>query len=415
MPTIFWSWQSDAPARETRDVFRTALAEAIQRLAAELEEAERPELDHDTRGVPGSPEIVATIFQKIDAAAIFVADITPIAISASGKHLPNPNVLIELGYAKKSLSPDRIVLVWNTALHQSRPEDLPFDLRHRRAPISVDIPEGTDRATLRSQRASLTDRLEEALRTSLRVIPEPSPPVVAWKDSFGSSSGVWVENGTGLPVNTGDEFPNIIVDGHSFGYARLLPSIWNSRADAIDLLQSPQLGLPLLGRSGSSNWGPTRQGFLVFRHSPETQESGLTLTATRWYRDSGELWGVDGSFLRDHDEYVFYSESYAVARWTHWIQRAIECCRIVGGSGAMNVALGIDNLTDAKWARSYLIESAPRALEEDVKHCFQLGFDDPADSIYENVMCTANLVRSAFGLQQMSKSDFLQVLAQAVL
>jgi hypothetical protein len=80
----------------------------------------------------------------------------------------------------------------------------------------------------------------------------------------------------------------------------------------------------------------------------------------------------------------------------------------------MNVMLGVDNLGDARWARPYQIESSPRALEENVKHCFQLKVGYPAEAIYENVMHTANLVRSAFGIPHLSKEDFAQVLAGSV-
>lgn len=412
MPTIFWSWQSDTSARETREVFRTALAQAILRLAADLEEAERPELDHDTRGVPGSPEIVNTIFQKIDDAAIFVADVTPIGLSANGKHLPNPNVLIELGYAKKSLSADRIILLWNTALHGSRPEDLPFDLRHRRAPMSVDIPVGAERSILREQRELLTQGLEEALRASLRVVPSPPAPVTPWKEGSPANRGVWVDNDAGLPVNTGDDAPDITIEGSRFGYARVVPSNWNARSDAVDVLRNAQVGPPLLGRYGSMNWGPTRGGFLVFRQSPTTLENGLTSTATRWYRDTGEFWGVDGNFVRDHDDEVLYAEPYSIGQWTQWIRRAVDSCRIVGGSGIMNVMLGIDNLAGAKWARNHHFGTAPRALEESIEHRFDIGANDITENIYSNVMQVANLVRSAFGIQQMSESDFAHIIAQ---
>jgi hypothetical protein len=121
MSTVFWSWQSDRPARETRSVIRDALFAALDRIAADLEEADRPELDHDTRGVPGSPDIVATILTKIEAAAVFIADVTPIAVSDGGKHLANPNVLIELGYAKHAIGTERVILVWNTAFTDPKP------------------------------------------------------------------------------------------------------------------------------------------------------------------------------------------------------------------------------------------------------------------------------------------------------
>ena len=155
MNTVFWSWQSDQSARETRDLFRDALQAAISRLSAEMEEADRPSLDHDTKDVAGSPEIVTTILKKIQNAAVFVGDITPIVVSPNGKHVPNPNVLIELGFAKHALGPERIILVWNCALTDCSFEHLPFDLRHRRGPVTIDLPIGAGKAQLREAQGSL--------------------------------------------------------------------------------------------------------------------------------------------------------------------------------------------------------------------------------------------------------------------
>lgn len=113
--TVFWSWQSDLDARVTRDVIRYALDESIKILAASLEEAHRPNLTSDTQGVSGTPDIVATILRKIDEAAVFVGDVTPIAVSESDKACANPNVLLEMGYANKALTEHRVIQVWNTA------------------------------------------------------------------------------------------------------------------------------------------------------------------------------------------------------------------------------------------------------------------------------------------------------------
>ncbi len=65
-------------------------------------------LDHDRKGVPGSPDLMQEIFAKIDDAAVVVADVTPVStIPARGdeqkeKRNMNPNVAIELGYALKT-------------------------------------------------------------------------------------------------------------------------------------------------------------------------------------------------------------------------------------------------------------------------------------------------------------------------
>ncbi|QNN64810.1 hypothetical protein H9L12_11275 [Sphingomonas rhizophila] len=142
--TIFFSWQSDRPANVTRTVIKDAIVRAIEDLNADVLEAERPsdervEIDHDTKGLPGTPDIASAILEKIEAAAIFLADVTPIGLSDeySGKrrkHLPNPNVLIELGFAKKALTTGCIVQVWNTFFTGCSPDDLPFDMRGKRGP-----------------------------------------------------------------------------------------------------------------------------------------------------------------------------------------------------------------------------------------------------------------------------------------
>src|SRR4051812_20666160 len=125
---IFWSWQNDTPPRRNRHFIRAALSDAVTAVAGDfaLDDAERPELDHDTKNTPGMAEIAATILDKIRSCAVFVADLTPIARSAEGKALPNPNVLIELGWALHKPGADRIIAVMNTADGWSA-EDLPFD------------------------------------------------------------------------------------------------------------------------------------------------------------------------------------------------------------------------------------------------------------------------------------------------
>ncbi len=122
--------------------------EAARRINEEknIDSAERPEaevdetsifIDSDTQGVPGSPEIATTIFKKIRECDIFVADVTFVGTrQTSGRRIPNPNVLIELGYAMAN-SPDgeKILLIMDT--DSGKKSHLPFDLRNRRFPVEV--------------------------------------------------------------------------------------------------------------------------------------------------------------------------------------------------------------------------------------------------------------------------------------
>jgi hypothetical protein len=128
--TIFYSWQSDLPNSTNRGFVGQCLDRAIRDLHAEGELAVDPCVDRDTQNVPGSPDIASTIFEKIDACGLFVCDVSIINKGATSRLTPNPNVLVELGYAVKTLGWNRVICVFNEASGSIL--DLPFDLRQRR-------------------------------------------------------------------------------------------------------------------------------------------------------------------------------------------------------------------------------------------------------------------------------------------
>lgn len=125
---IFYSWQSDLPGSRTRNFIRECIDDAID-LAQESEtiEAER---DEATIGTTGSPNIVTTLFSKIDNSDLFIADLS-LCFSENQKgekKSPNPNVLLELGYAVKTLGWERVICLCNTEYG----DDYPFDIAHNR-------------------------------------------------------------------------------------------------------------------------------------------------------------------------------------------------------------------------------------------------------------------------------------------
>ena len=144
---VFYSWQLDLPAVSHKNFIRNCLQDAIGKLNehAEFSEAERQseyisekiELDHDTQGILGTPDIAATILRKIDKCDVFVADVS---FTGTGLHndkvYPNSNVLFELGYVMGKFSDEKTILVMDSAT--GKPEQLPFDLRHKRRPRFFD-------------------------------------------------------------------------------------------------------------------------------------------------------------------------------------------------------------------------------------------------------------------------------------
>lgn len=122
---IFYSWQSDLDPKENRFLIRDAVQDAIKK-----DYSDKYFFDEATRDIPGTPDIVDTIFHKLDNSAILVADVSIINSNDSGRKVPNPNVMIELGYFSSFLGWENVVLVFNSSL--GKLEDLPFDLRNRR-------------------------------------------------------------------------------------------------------------------------------------------------------------------------------------------------------------------------------------------------------------------------------------------
>jgi len=74
--TIFYSWQSDLPSKTNRGLIEEALRNAAKAVYKSKVFDVEPVVDRDTRGTPGSPDILTTILKKIEAASVFVADIS---------------------------------------------------------------------------------------------------------------------------------------------------------------------------------------------------------------------------------------------------------------------------------------------------------------------------------------------------
>ena len=112
--TIFYSWQSDTRAAANRTFIHQALESAAKELRQDESLSVDPVTDRDTANVAGSPDIAETILKKIDLSHIFLGDVT-IVTQDEARPSPNPNVLVELGYAMKALGTERIILVQNLA------------------------------------------------------------------------------------------------------------------------------------------------------------------------------------------------------------------------------------------------------------------------------------------------------------
>jgi len=136
---IFYSWQSDLPNNKNRNLIESCLKKAINLLKTEMNEVSEFAIESDSRNDIGTPDLTESIFSKIESCDILVADISIINAESNCRPTPNPNVLLEVGFAAKAISWSNILCIYNS--EYGKVELLPFDIRTRK-PIVYNTMQG---------------------------------------------------------------------------------------------------------------------------------------------------------------------------------------------------------------------------------------------------------------------------------
>jgi hypothetical protein len=310
--TIFFSWQVDTDSKTGRNLIERALERAVGSIGNDtsVDEAVRDlAVDRDTRGVAGTPPIVDTIFRKIDAAAAFVPDLTFVGTRRGGRPSPNPNVLIEYGWALKSLGHLRIVPVMNTFYGEPTPNDMPFDMRHLRNPIQYKCAPDADDATVKRVKSELGKELEAAIRAVLESdeyrasLPQPPAPPPFQARIPADTPGRFKPKGKPIGVQSlrlleagGTE---IVLADAPVTWLRVMPALDPGRTWLVSELKAAAttngLHLEPLGRNWPGyGYFRSADGFGVY--PPFPKEPGIAHSAAMIFT-SGEIWSADAYFL----------------------------------------------------------------------------------------------------------------------
>jgi len=398
---VFWSWQSDRAARFNRDVIQAALGRALEALSEELElePSEGPELDHDTKDAKGMAAIADTIFDKIKNAGVFVGDVTTVGKSDGGRELPNPNVLIELGWAWAHLTHERIILVANKHYGPKKAENLPFDIRHRRAVIFYNLPRTADDTAIEDATAELAEAFQEALRSSLsewlaKVSDTPGPAGVA---SRAGDPSVWFEQdalfkhqpyhgGAGEEVVKPVEARRL--------YVRIIPERFKGpmpKSLAVHRFQGPQgnSGMNPLGPYSGADGGLNTEGTIMYAVGRSDQAE--TWTATQWFRETGELWSFDNARL-EKDRFFVGS---LVIEAAQFLARGLHMLRELGAIGQIRVEAGAAGLLGTEWAGNFAHERGNAVRDRVTVSEVRRRWDEPA--IDEFLLKLANEMADAYG------------------
>lgn len=292
---VFWSWQSDHPGKISRHFVREALEKAISEIRQdpEIEEAARDaELDHDRKGVPGSPDLARIILDKILHSDVFVADVTPVGNITDNpkKRLINSNVAIELGYALGAVSDRAMLMILNEAFGTR--DDLPFDLKHKAGPITYNLSADATKEQIASEQAKLIGILRVALGEIVvahaKGLLRPFEEVDAAEDN----PGRYFQKGEVLAQRGDAEFR---CNSDALLYMRILPTREQprlGRVEAMQMVMSGNLGV-LNDRARGWSHEQNKYGVIVFESDHEAKE---ILSATQLFR-SREIWGFDAYLL----------------------------------------------------------------------------------------------------------------------
>lgn len=409
--TVFWSWQNDLSSKTNREFIRSALEVAVDRVSQELdvEEVERIELDHDTKSTVGMADIGQTILEKIGRCAILVADVTPISRNDQGKHLPNPNVMIELGYGLHALSYERIIAILNTA-YGSRVEDLPFDIRHRRI-MTYQLSEDATQSDRKTVRETLIGELVSAIKMNLKGAREEraSSVPIAGTESYPGSPGIWKANWPTKIAGSFGAITEVMPDFVPRSWVRIIPERYVNGLPPMSLLNDLPDGVRLwapYGGGSSGNFGPCEFGFLTYWISGDDDEGlDTALNMAAFIEDTGEIWSTIGTAFDSRGDTPFISYAHLLSRWATSITQGMALLDHLGASKRRRLILGIDGMTDAIWhSQSGYVPGRSRKSE---LLSDQTEMEWTEDKQIDFLYSFWNRLRDAFNVEQVSKSNFL--------
>jgi hypothetical protein len=405
--SVFWSWQSDSFEKNNHFFVRDALTQALKQVADDLDltEAERPEVDHDTKGEPGLVSIVDTIFEKINQAAVFVGDLTYVGKTEKGKLLPNPNVMIELGHAITSLGPERIILVSNRA-YGGRPEDLPFDLRHRRAPISYNLPDTASGEDRKKAQRELVEALASALAGCLGRVLEQAAKTVEYPAAPARSD----DRSTWLMTDASIQHHGFFHEGQNTWtvleeprfYLRVIPAKYegNKRPREIHDLRS-QHPLNVLYPWANGNGGVNSLGVV----SVGISRDQMVHAATQWFKKTSEVWAFNcnATFILDGQRLLAWG---VIPRsWREHLDRTLAFLDHIGVRGPLQVEAGVTGLKDSVMSS----DSRYRLALEDEVHLQRVDAKWEPQTRAQFLTEAFNLLRDAYNQPSISVEEFLKI------
>jgi hypothetical protein len=260
---LFYSWQTETDTRYNRNFILTCIEKAVKNLnkKPEFKDVEFI-IQEGVKGEPGSPGVASKINdERIPNCDIFIADLSVVnQIGKLAKWIQkyfdkkefrpsqNNNVIHEYGIATHAIGTEKIISVLNNTYGSpnENSNNIPFDLRHLRFPVSYNYSSKTkDKEKAQKE---LLDGLIAAIRDTamfaLQHQKSKHNPLIVWRDWEKSI----LTRETFIPSAKGDEIHKLLSES----------------------LPDPKLTIRILGLSGL---GKTRILLETFRPIASDKDS----------------------------------------------------------------------------------------------------------------------------------------------
>src|SRR5205085_8821682 len=233
---------------------------------------------------------------KSEQGTLFVADLTMCSETATedGRRLsPNSNVMLEYGYALKAKGRERIICVMNAFYGGSNPADLPFDLRHARAPIRFSL--APDSNTV--ERAKVFEGLCHDLHNAAKLIIDNIPDAVVALPKI-TFDGPHFEPGDEVTPegDYGEQNPTIFGKSPGYVYLRAGPLAPLSLSVAqVRQYEQASAGLEISNGPSGGSFGTNKWGRVSYALEPEAPRR-ITRDYVQYFR-TGDIEIVNGSYF----------------------------------------------------------------------------------------------------------------------
>lgn len=342
---IFYAWQSDRGSDCCSNFVRKALKAAIGDLASNY--GEELILDSDTAGLAGSPRVTENILKKIRECDVFLGDVSFIAQTDAGKHLPNPNVMIELGFARAVLDEQQIMLVMNEAF--GGPKELPFDLAHLRHPLGWTLAEGAPTSERRAVRTKFAAKLKAYLAASIDFSLRFRTLATPESDRFAPARELVAS--LDLPSLTSQ--PPTIVNGPKL--VLRMATVMAANHPAVEPARM-KAARPLFVPEGYAAVETGTSAGQFYSHDPKQSRAGLPNGESRWYTRFVQPGIIETSILLgeiiDDDPTAVIDGRAIEGRIIEIVRRSAALFAEVGQHGPASVSIALHQFEDVQVSTS---------------------------------------------------------------